>query len=73
MLGGAASHARRWGGPDATPVARTRSSPRGHCVAALARLASVKHANGQQGTDLAVIDTCEALGQMEGEIPFPEG
>jgi Ca2+-binding RTX toxin-like protein len=29
--------------------------------------------NGQQGTDLAVIDSCEALGQMEGEIPFPEG
>ena len=29
--------------------------------------------NGQQGTDLAVIGTCEHEGQMEGEIPFPEG
>ncbi len=29
--------------------------------------------NGQQGMDFAVIDTCEHLGQMEGEIPFPEG
>jgi hypothetical protein len=37
------------------------------------RTASVKRANGQQGTDFAVIDTCETLGQMEGEIPFPEG
>ena len=29
--------------------------------------------NGQQGMDFAVIDTCEEQGQMEGEIPFPEG
>ena len=29
--------------------------------------------HGQQGTDFAVVDTCEMLGQMEGEIPFPEG
>ena len=29
--------------------------------------------NVQQGTDFAVVDTCESLGQMEGEIPFPEG
>jgi hypothetical protein len=29
--------------------------------------------NGQQGTDLAVIGTCEHEGQMEGDTPFPEG
>jgi len=29
--------------------------------------------NGQQGTDVAVIGTCEHLGQMEGEIELPEG
>ncbi len=29
--------------------------------------------NGQQGEDFAVIDSCEQLGQMEGEIPLPEG
>ena len=29
--------------------------------------------NGQQGSDFAVVDTCEHQGQMEGEIPFPEG
>ena len=29
--------------------------------------------NGQQGSDFAVVDTCEHQGQMEGDIPFPEG
>ena len=29
--------------------------------------------NGQQGTDLAVIATCEQESPMEGDIPFPEG
>jgi Ca2+-binding RTX toxin-like protein len=29
--------------------------------------------NGQQGTDVAVIGTCEHEGQMEGDIPLPEG
>ncbi len=29
--------------------------------------------NGQQGTDLAVEDTCEQENQIEGLIPFPEG
>ena len=118
MLGGAASHARRWDQPTLL-LSCALDQGLAHCVAAQARIASDKRAtifglggddvicgdlgddridggkgddlffgdnpngapdpgtsdtcNGQQGTDLAVIDTCEALGQMEGEIPFPEG